>query len=118
MKAKRTDANQTEIVEALIRSGCMVQSLAMVGCGTPDLLWIRDGRIGLMEVKDGSKPEYDRKLTEAEVKWAKLAKAHGYVVPMVVSVRQALDEISSDHGWEKTRDAAPGGARAVTEERK
>ena len=95
MKAKRTDANQTEIVEALISAGCMVQSLAMVGCGTPDLLWIKRGVIGLLEVKDGDKPPSARELTPAESKWAALARRHGYRVAVVNSEVEALAAVAS-----------------------
>ena len=95
MKAKRTDANQTEIVEALISAGCMVQSLAMVGCGTPDILWIRGGRIGLMEIKDGEKSPSARELTPAETKWIRLAAAAGYRVDVVTCRAEALASVQS-----------------------
>lgn len=37
-RAPRTDANQAEIVAALRTRGALVQSLAGVGAGVPDLL--------------------------------------------------------------------------------
>lgn len=69
-RASRTDANQGEIIDALHRIGCVVQSLAMVGQGVPDLLVAR-GLTGLwlMECKDGSKPPSERKLTPEQKKW-------------------------------------------------
>lgn len=49
--ARRTDANHQEIVDALRRMGCSVQSLAGVGRGCPDLLVGYSGRNLLLEVK-------------------------------------------------------------------
>lgn len=49
--ARRTDSNQDEIVAALRRMGCSVQSLASVGRGCPDLLVGYSGRNILLEVK-------------------------------------------------------------------
>ena len=53
MTAKRTDANQAEIVDALRAAGCTVVSLHAVGRGVPDLLAGRAGRNYLLEVKTG-----------------------------------------------------------------
>ena len=53
--AKRTDKNQQAIILAFHHFGCQVQSLADVGKGCPDLLVNFDGRLILVEVKDGNK---------------------------------------------------------------
>ena len=45
------DSNHAEIVDALRRMGCSVQSLAPVGKGCPDLLVGYSGRNILLEVK-------------------------------------------------------------------
>lgn len=45
------DGNHAEIVDALRRMGCSVQSLAPVGKGCPDLLVGYSGRNVLLEVK-------------------------------------------------------------------
>jgi len=88
MRAKRTDANHVEIVEALRRRGYLVQSLAAVGCGVPDLLvWC--GRWVLLEVKDGEKCPSARELTPAEKSWHKLCKIHGAAVHVVNSEAEA-----------------------------
>lgn len=50
----RMDRNQSQIVTALERGGCHVQSLHTVGGGCPDLLVTRDGNVYLLEVKYGS----------------------------------------------------------------
>ena len=47
----RIDRNQAEIVSALERMGCSVQSLARQGSGCPDLLIGYRGRNVLLEVK-------------------------------------------------------------------
>lgn len=65
----RTDSNHAEIVEALRRAGCTVQSLAAIGDGTPDLLVGYDGRNLLVEVKDGAKSPSRRRLTPDERTW-------------------------------------------------
>ena len=56
-RAARTDANHAEVVAALIRVGCSVQSTAAIGCGFPVLIVFAPalGRLVLLEVKDGEK---------------------------------------------------------------
>lgn len=68
-KAKRDD-NHADVVKALRAAGCWVLDLAAVGKGCPDLLvhgptypW--DFR--MLEIKDGSKPPSERKLTPDQV---------------------------------------------------
>lgn len=65
----RVDANQSEIIGALIACGCSVQPLHQMGGGVPDLLVGLRGRNLLMEVKDGRKPPSERELTEDQEKW-------------------------------------------------
>jgi Holliday junction resolvase len=59
----RIDDNQRELVKALRKSGCKVLSLAAVGNGCPDLLVFRANVLTILEVKDGSKPPSQQKLT-------------------------------------------------------
>ncbi|WP_136420299.1 hypothetical protein [Herbaspirillum sp. ST 5-3] len=89
MRYAKTDANQTEIVEALRAADCFVQSLANVGKGCPDLLVGRDMRWFTFEVKDGSKPPSARKLTRDEQTWHDRARLFA-PVHIVESVEQAL----------------------------
>jgi|WetSurMetagenome_2_1015567.scaffolds.fasta_scaffold1380374_1 hypothetical protein len=51
MTYKKIDRNQNEIVDALVKAGCEVQSLAAIGKGIPDLLVLFDGKLYLMEIK-------------------------------------------------------------------
>ena len=92
MRAAKIDANHTEIVEALRRMQppAMVQSLAGVGAGCPDLLVWWGGRWEVMEVKDGEKCPSARQLTDAEAKWHKYAKGHGARVHVVESAADAI----------------------------
>lgn len=60
----RVDANQGEIVRALRKAGCSVQSLAGVGDGVPDLLVARAGKLFLLEVKMAGKG-----LTKDQEEW-------------------------------------------------
>ena len=68
-RAAKVDSNQEIIVKALRDAGAMVVSLAAVGKGVPDLLISINGRLALMEIKDGAKVKSKQKLTEAQVRW-------------------------------------------------
>ena len=69
MRRAAVDANQAEIVSALRGCGATVQPLHTVGKGCPDLVVGFRGQTFLIEVKDGSKPPSERKLTAAQVEW-------------------------------------------------
>ena len=68
-RAARVDENQGQIVAALLRAGCSVQSLAAVGKGCPDLLVGYAGHNFLIEVKNLSKPKADQQLTPDQEDW-------------------------------------------------
>lgn len=67
--AAAVDANQSEIVDALRKSGATVEPLHSVGAGCPDLLVGYRGKNWLMEVKDVNKPPSKKKLNERQVEW-------------------------------------------------
>ena len=67
--AAAVDANQKDIVKALRQIGCSVQPLHNVGKGVPDLLVGVNSLNLLIEVKDGSKPPSDQKLTTDQGNW-------------------------------------------------
>lgn len=92
-RAARVDANQEEIVKALRAIGCSVQSLAMVGKGVPDVLCGYRGSNCLLEIKDGTKPPSERRLTPDEQEWHRAWRGR---VVTVGSVREALQVIE---GW-------------------
>jgi len=83
----KVDSNQSDIVKALRGVGCSVQSLAAIGKGCPDLLVGRTGLNWLMEVKVGSRPPSERRLTPLEIKWA---AEWGGEVHIVLSPAEAL----------------------------
>lgn len=91
-KYGKVDANHTHIVKALRALGCSVQSLASLGNGVPDLLVARNGRMALMEVKDGMKSPSQRKLTDDEFEWIQKWNAPVYVI---TSVDEAVAAIQS-----------------------
>lgn len=64
--AHRTDANQTEIVSAFRRLGWFVAITSALGEGFPDLVIAKRRVTAVVEIKDGSKPPSERKLTEKE----------------------------------------------------
>lgn len=68
-RAAKVDANQHEIVDALRGVGASVSITSAVGEGFPDIAVGYKGQNLLLEIKDGSKPPSDRKLTPAQQKW-------------------------------------------------
>lgn len=67
--AKRTDGNQTEIVEGLRKLGYSVAVTSMMGNGFPDIVVAKDFKTMLVEIKDPSQPPSKRKLTADELKF-------------------------------------------------
>jgi hypothetical protein len=65
----KIDHNQMAIVLGLRRVGAQVQSMASIGKGCPDLLVLFRGKWYVAEVKDGTKPPSQRRLTDAEREW-------------------------------------------------
>ena len=90
----KTDANHSQVVDALRRIGCSVRSTAALGRGFPDLAVGYRGMNFLLEVKDGSKPPSARKLTEDEQKFLLEWRGH-YAV-----VESANDAIAIVTAWQ------------------
>ena len=93
MRAARVDANHTAVVSALRAAGCLVESLAGVGKGVPDLLVgyadkNHDLQFWMVEVKDGAKAKSAQALTPAQIKWHH--DWDGHVVSIVDSPECAL----------------------------
>lgn len=68
-RASKVDDNHAAIVHTLRTCGAVVQSLAAIGRGCPDLLVSFRGQNLLIEVKDGRKPPSQRRLTADQVAW-------------------------------------------------
>lgn len=83
--AKRRDANEREIIDALEAIGCTVAPSDVV-----DLLVGRAGQTYLLEVKDGDKSPSRRKLTPSQKKLQAGWKGHYAVVK---SVEEALTAV-------------------------
>lgn len=92
MVFKKVDSNQTRVVKALRDLGATVQHLHAVGKGCPDLLVGYKGSNYLLEVKDGGKPESQRKLTPDQVIWHYDWKGQ---VAIVTNPQEAIDKILS-----------------------
>ena len=80
--AKKVDANQAQIVEALRAAGASVTDLSRFGHGVPDLLVGYNRKVYLLEVKSA-----DGKLTPAEERWQNEWRGQSAVVR---TVEQAL----------------------------
>ena len=78
-KARKVDANQSEIVQALRAIGASVFLLHAVGCGCPDLLVGFQGVNYLMEIKHGRRA----KLTPAEQRFVLSWNGRTHVVRTV-----------------------------------
>ena len=89
-KYGRKDGNQDDLVDCLIKAGCSVQSLANLGSGCPDLLVGRAGVNYCLEVKDGSKPPSERKLTPDQFIWT---VAWNGQVDVVKDIDEALSAV-------------------------
>ena len=72
--AGKVDQAQAPIVEALLKLGCSVQSLAQVGDGCPDLLIGVAGINFLLEIK-----EPNAQFTDAQKKWHRDWKGRAHV---------------------------------------
>lgn len=90
-RAAKVDSNHGDVVSALRRAGATVQSLATVGHGCPDLIVFYRG-LYLVEVKDGSRPPSERKLTGDQEEWI---KRWGGPVYVVTSPAEALKAIGA-----------------------
>jgi Holliday junction resolvase len=67
--AKRTDANQAEIVKTLRQAGADVYDLSKVGKGIPDLLVTFYGETILMEVKRDAKAKFTAEQLKFIANW-------------------------------------------------
>lgn len=70
----KVDLAQAGIVKALRGMGAVVQSLAMVGQGVPDILCAYSGKTYLAEIKTGN-----AKLNEREQRWHDVWNKQGRV---------------------------------------
>ena len=99
MRAAKVDANQPAIVAALRKAGAFVQPLHRVGDGCPDLLVAYASQTAMVEVKDGSKPPSERRLTPDQQRWH--AGWIGGILAVVTDVEGALRVLATMRGGEE-----------------
>lgn len=92
-RAARIDANHVRIAEALRDVGAIVESLAAVGDGVPDLLVGYRSETHLLEVKDGAKTPSKRRLTPEQRTWHE--RWRGRPVAVVLNETEALRAIGA-----------------------
>lgn len=94
-KVHRVDGNHRAVKEALEKIGAIVQSLATVGEGCPDLLVGYAGRWILLEVKTKSiSPERKLSTSEArELEWIDRALDAGLPAFVATSPEEAIDGV-------------------------
>lgn len=90
-QAKRRDANEPEVVEALEACGAYVIRLD-VPC---DLLVGFRGKFFALEIKDSSKPAYERILTHGQIAFRNDCLRHGLPFAVVTSVSEALAAVGA-----------------------
>ena len=89
MRAAKVDRNHKEIVEALRDYGAFVINTSQLK-NAFDILVCYQGKIFIMEIKDGSLPPSKRKLTEGEIKCKQGVNDAGCKYHIVHSVYEAL----------------------------
>jgi hypothetical protein len=89
----RVDSNQPEIVAAFRALGYSVHHTHMVGDGFVDIVVGKQGQDALVEIKDGSKPPSQRRLTPDE------ARFHATWKGRVVVVETTDDVARLDAEW-------------------
>lgn len=87
-RAAKVDANQRAIVKALRSIGATVAVTSTVGQGFPDICVGYRGRSILMEVKDGSRPPSERKLTPDQKDFHAAWRGE---ITVVTSATEAID---------------------------
>ena len=91
-KAAKTDANHSQVVNALRQVGASVQSLAATDKGCPDLLVGYLGINYLMEIKDGDKVLSKQKLNIDQEHWHNFWRGSVYVVKSVDEALKILQD--------------------------
>lgn len=91
-RSARTDRNQSEIVAALRKRGavCILTSQLK---NAFDVLVAFNGKLFIMEIKDGELPPSARKLTDGELKCKALIESVGCDYNVINSIDEALELI-------------------------
>ena len=95
-RIRRVDHNQTKIVSKLRRMGAKVAILSSLGNGIPDLLIsfpFTNGWTALIEIKDGSKPASQQKLTPDEQAFHSSWPGNLYIIRSEKDVDELIKKI-------------------------
>ena len=93
-RAARVDANQKEIVEGLRKLGAYVLITSQLK-NAFDILVGYNSELYIMEIKDGSKPETQRHLTEGELKCMEGFNKVGVKYYVINSLEEAISLLTS-----------------------
>ena len=96
-RKSRPDSNQVAIITALREKGASVLLLHQLGKGCPDFLLGWRGCNYLIEIKDGSKPPSQRKLTPDEREFVTNWRGNVHIIETVGDAIAMLDQLYS---WE------------------
>lgn len=96
-RAARVDANHGAIRQMYRDLGCSVADTFRLGSGFPDLVIALFGQTHLVEVKDGSKPPSERKLTKDEQEFHNSWHAKIWVIKDINDVIEHVSEIRRNH---------------------
>ena len=99
MRARpRKDSNHTDIVGTFRACHCSVFDTASIGGGAPDIIAACPSKNGyiniLVEIKDGSKPPSQRKLTVDEYEFQQTWRGKYVVITSVDDVIELLRELA------------------------
>lgn len=92
-RAARTDENQSEIVYALRKIGATVLITSNIKNAFDVLVGYR-GKLYIVEIKDGSKPPSQKRLTEGELKCKESFERVGVSYNVVESVEEAIELVT------------------------
>lgn len=89
-RAAKVDSNQKEIVAALRKRGAAILITSQLK-NAFDILVGFNKKLYIVEIKDGSKPQSARKLTQGELKCKALFESVGVEYHVICSVDEALN---------------------------
>lgn len=90
----RKDSNHTDIIVTFRACGATVMDTASLGKGCPDAVIGYRGHSVLVEIKDGSKPPSQRKLTVDEYEFQQTWRGKYVVITSVDDVIELLRELA------------------------
>ena len=93
MRAKKTDKNHKEIVEAFRMLGCSVFDTSGVGRGFPDILVGKAFKTVLVEIKSSDKSTFTKHQKEFMVHWKGSAICRVQDLDGVVRLVKMLDNV-------------------------